>query len=79
MMANEGPVPKDLGNVGTHDAGTTQSDRDTNDDMSHDDVCAIAWRGYKAGIGVGKTGSNGAETWYRGRGADEWMDEWHKR
>ena len=34
MMADHGPVPMDLGNVGTHDAKMTQSDSDTNNDMS---------------------------------------------
>ena len=51
MMADDGPVPVDLGNVGTHDARTAQSDQDTNNDMSYDDVCAIAWKGYNAGKG----------------------------
>ena len=40
MMADDGPVPIDLGNVGTHDATTTQSDQDASYDMSYDDVCA---------------------------------------
>ena len=72
MMADDGPVPMDLGTVGTHDARTTQSDQDASNDMSYDDVCAIAWKGYKAGKGAGKKGPNGAGTWYRGKGADEW-------
>ena len=46
-MADGGPVPMDLGNVGTHDAKRTQSDSDTGNDMSHEDVCAIAWKGAK--------------------------------
>ena len=54
MMADDGPTPMDLGNVGTHDAKTTQSDSDTGNDMSYEDVCAIAWKGYKAGKGAGK-------------------------
>ena len=45
MMAD---VPMGLGNVGTHDARTTQSDQDSSNDMSYEDVCAIAWKGYKA-------------------------------
>ena len=72
MMADDGPVPMDLGNVGTHDARTTQSDENARNDMSSDDVCAIAWKGDKAGKGAGKKGPNGAGTWYRGKGADEW-------
>ena len=48
-MADDGPVPIDLGNIGTHDARKTQSDQDANNDMSYDDVCAIASKGYKAG------------------------------
>ena len=43
MMADDGPVPMDLGNVGTHDTKTTQNDPDTSNDMSYEDVCAIAW------------------------------------
>ena len=65
-MADDGPVPIELANVGTHDAKTTQSDSDTSNDMSYDDECAIAWKGYKAGKGAGKKGANG------GKGADEW-------
>ena len=40
MMADDGPVP-DLGNVGTRDAKTTQSDQDTSNDMPYEDVCAV--------------------------------------
>ena len=72
MMADDGPVPMDLGNVGAHDARTTQSDQDTNNDMSYDDVRAIAWTGYKAGKVADKKGPSGAGTWHRGKGADEW-------
>ena len=54
MMADDGPVPMDLGNVGVHDTKTTQSDSDTSNDMSYEDVCAIAWKGHKAGKGAGK-------------------------
>ena len=39
MMADDGPVPMDLGNVGVHDTKTTQSDPDTSNDMSYEDVC----------------------------------------
>ena len=60
MMADDGPVPMDMGNVGTHDAKMTQSDSDTSNDMSYEDVCAIAWKGYKAGKGAGKKGPNGS-------------------
>ena len=66
IMADDGPVPMDLGNVSGHD---TKSD--TSNDMSYEDVCAIAWKGYKAGKGAGKKGSNGSGTWHRGKGADE--------
>ena len=55
-MADDGPVPMDLGNVGTHDAKTTPSDSDTSNDMSYDDVCEE----YK---GAGKKGPNGSGTW----------------
>ena len=72
MMADDGPVPMELGNVGTHDTKTTQNDSDTSSDMSYEDVCAIAWKGYKAGKGAGKKGQNGSGTWHRGKGADEW-------
>ena len=33
MMADDGPVPMDLGNVGSHHAKKTQSDTDTSNDM----------------------------------------------
>ena len=72
MMADDGPVPMDLGNVGTHDTKMTQNDFDTGHGMSYEDVCAIAWKGYKAGKGAGKKGPNGSGTWHRGKGADEW-------
>ena len=63
MMVDDGPVPMDLGNVGTHDATTTQSDQDANNDMSRDEVSAIAWKGYEAGKGAGKKkkGPNGVK------------------
>ena len=67
---NDGHVPMDLGNVGTHDARTTQSDSDTSNDMPYDDVCASAWIEHKAGKGAGKKGPNGAGTWYRGQRDD---------
>ena len=40
--------------------------------QSYEDVCATAWKGYKAGKGAGKKGPNGSGTWHRGKGADEW-------
>ena len=72
MMADDGPIPVDLGSVGTHDAKMAQGDSDTSNDMSYEDVCAIAWKGYKAGKGAGKKGQHGSGTWHRGKGADEW-------
>ena len=72
MVADDGPVPLDLESVGTHDAKRTQSDLGTSNDMSYEDVCAIAWKGYKAGNGTGKKGSNGPGVWHRGKGAYEW-------
>ena len=72
MMADNGPVPMDLGNVGMHDTKMTQNDSDTSNDMSYEDVCAIAWKGYKAGKGADKKEPNGSGTWHRGKGADEW-------
>ena len=47
MVADDGPVPMDPGNVAAHDARTTQSDQDASNDMSYEDVCAIAWKEYK--------------------------------
>ena len=38
-VADNRPVPMGLGNVGTHDARTTQSDQDASNHMSYDDVC----------------------------------------
>ena len=52
----------DLGNVDTHDTKMTQNDSDTSNDMSYEDVCGIAWKGYMAGKGVGKKGPNGSGT-----------------
>ena len=72
MMADGGPVPMELGNIRTHDSKTTQNDSYTNNDMSYEDVCAIAWKGHRAGKGAGKKGPNGSGTWHRGKGADEW-------
>ena len=72
MMADNGTAPQGLGNVGTHDAKMTQSDSHTSNDMSYEDVCAIAWKGYKAGKGADQKGPNGSGTWHRGDGADEW-------
>ena len=72
MMADDGPVPMELENVVTHDTKMTQNDSDTSTDMSYEDVCAIAWNGYKACKGAGEKGPNGSGTWHRGKGADEW-------
>ena len=73
MMADDGPVPMDLGNNGTHDTKMTQNDSDTSNDMSYEDVCAVAWKGYRDGMVAGKKGPNGSGTWRRGKGADEWL------
>ena len=48
MMDDARPIPMDLGSVGAYDAKTTQSGSDTSNDMSHEDVCAITWKRYKA-------------------------------
>ena len=72
MMADDWPVTMDLGNVRAFDAKTTQSDSDMSNDTSCEDVCAIAWKGYKACKEAGKKGPNGSGTWHRGTGADEW-------
>ena len=47
-------------------------DQDMSSDMSYDDVCAIAWKEYKAGKGASKEGPIVSGTWNRERGADEW-------
>ena len=60
MMADDGPVPMDLGKCGNAGAKTTQSDQDASNDMSYVDVRAIAWKGYKAGKGTGNKGPNGS-------------------
>ena len=72
LMADDGSVPMDLGNVGTHDAKTTQSDSDRSNSMSYDEVCTIAWKGYKARKRTGKKAPNGPGTWHRVEGSDEW-------
>ena len=73
MMANEGQVPMDLGDTGAHDAKMTQGDQEADNKMSYDDMCAIAWKGYKAGKGSGKKGIDGTGTWNRGKGYDGWQ------
>ena len=60
MTADDGPVHMDLGNVGTNDAKMTQSDSDTSNDMSYENVCAIAWTGYTAGKRACTQGPNGS-------------------
>ena len=75
MMADDGPVPMDLGNARTYDVKMKQSDSDTSNDMSYEDVCAIAWKWHKVGKGAGKKGPNGSGTWHRGKGADEWPSD----
>ena len=59
MTADDGPVPMDLGSVGTPDAKMAQSGSETSNDMSCDDACGIAWKGFKTGKGTGETGPNG--------------------
>ena len=72
MMADEGRVPMDLGDSGAHDAKMTQGDQEADNKMSYDDMCAMAWKGYKAGKGTGKKGIDGTGTWNRGKGYDWW-------
>ena len=57
MIADDGPTPMDLGSVSGYDTKTIQGDSDTSNDMSYEDVCAIAWKGYKA---RGKKGPSGS-------------------
>ena len=64
-MTDDGPIPMDLVNVGAYDAKATQNDSDVTNDMSHEDVRARVWKGYKAGKGAGKKGPNGSGTWHR--------------
>ena len=52
MMADDGPVPIDLVNVGTNDTTCVRSLR----------------KGCKAGKGTGKKGPNGPGVWHRGKG-----------
>ena len=54
MVADDGPIPMDLGSVGAHDAGMMQGDQEMSNDMSCDDTCAIGRKWYKAGKGAGK-------------------------
>ena len=56
----------------THDAKKTQSDSDTSNDVSCEDMCAIAGKRYKAGKGAGKKRPSGPGAWHRGKEADEW-------
>ena len=39
MMADDGPVPMDLGNVGMHDGKASQNDLDASNDMSYEEAC----------------------------------------
>ena len=55
-----------LGYVCTHDTKITQSDPDTSDDTSYDDVCGMASKGCKAGNGAGKKGQIGSGKWHSG-------------
>ena len=41
MLADDGPMPMDLGNVSGYDTKTTQGDSDTSNDTSYEDVCAV--------------------------------------
>ena len=66
MMADDGPVPMDLGML-VRTMRRSQSDSDTSNDMSYDDVCAIAWKEYTASTGTGKKGSNESGVWHRGK------------
>ena len=47
MMADEGPLPVDLGSVGVHDTKTTHGESDTINDMSYEEMCVITWKVYK--------------------------------
>ena len=71
IMTDDGPVPMDSGNVGMHDGKASRNDSDASNDMSYEEVCATAWKGYKAGKGAGRKGPTGSVTWHRGEGADE--------
>ena len=59
FVADDGPVPMDLGNVSGHDTKSTQGYSDMSNDVSYEDVCAIAWKENKASKGAGKKGPNG--------------------
>ena len=67
MMADDGPVPKDLESSGTHDTKMTQNDSDTRATTCHMKTCAPL-----TGKGAGKKGLDGSGTWHRGKGTDEW-------
>ena len=41
MMSDEGPVPMDLENVGTHGTKMTQNDSETTNDISYEDVAPM--------------------------------------
>ena len=71
MTTDDAPVPMSVRTM----RKTTRGDQDASNDMSCDGACAIAWKGYKAGKGAGMNGPNGAGTWHRGKGADEWTSQ----
>ena len=62
----------------------TQSDSDTSNDMSYEDVCAIAWKGFKVGKGAGKKGLGQGRgivdrKLMSGRVAEEMTGHWKQR
>ena len=65
-MADDGPVPLDLENVGVHDTRTTQSDSNTSNDMSCEVACAIAsWNLQKSVYTVQGTDVQACENFFR--------------
>ena len=65
LMANGGPTPMNLGNVGAHDAKTTQSDPGY--EQRHVMRRRVCHR---------LEGVQGPAKWHRGKGADEWTSGW---
>ena len=70
MMADDGPVPMDLGNFGTHDANRVIRTLATTCHTTP--YVRSLGMGTKLAEGTGKKGPNGLGVWHLGTGADEW-------
>ena len=68
MMADDRPIPMDLGNVGAYDAKTAQSDSDMS--CVRHSLARVQKRQRSR-----KEEPNGSGTWHHGEGVDEWTSD----